>query len=386
VRRITRVVVLAVVVSVVTAGLTGCAKEKTGTKEVQRAINATRLEPLRFVYSVSTPKSAFQVQGLVEDDFRYKARLVRDASTVFDEIVNDDSIAVRFAQSNAIGAMVDDTQRSSANLKTDLSGVSVINVLQAKRWVLDPVGAPSLTSAARSGRDIDKDPVFDALGVLSYVEQAMKEAFEVHKWDKDDLNPAYRASEDVFPQPSKASGVTRYDLRRPFLPPIGGSGGSSATDSVPQLKHFRKMAVYVKDNHVIRVMERIEVTGKAGDDFVSYLKRFAKQAGATDEQIKEGFDSLKGLTDKQRSDLLLSIVSEILKGTGQAPIASRVMSVDLRDIGDSSIKASLPTDSITGSLAILLNRGKKVEPAAASGSPTAPAASSSSSMQTTSAP
>lgn len=381
-----RVFFLVVLLAVVASGLTGCAKEKTGVKEVERAIEATRLQPLRFVYSVSTPKAAFQVQGLVEDDFRYKARLVRDDAPVFDEIVNDDAIAVRFAQSKVIGSFVDDSQRSTANLKTDLGGINVIDVLRARRWVLDPVGAPSLTSAARSGRDLDKDPVFDALGVLSYVEQAMKEAFDVRKWDPDDLNPAYRASEDVFPQPTRASGVLRYDLRRPFLPPIGGSGGSSATDAVPQLKHFRKMAIYVKDNHVIRVMERIEVTGKAGDDFVSYLKRFAKQAGATDEEIKSGFAALKKLNDKQRSDLLLEIVSGVLSATGQAPITPRIMSVDLRDIGDSSIRASLPTDTIKGSLAVLLNRGKKVEAAAASGTPTAPAASSSSSSTTTSAP
>jgi len=153
---------------------------------------------------------------------------------------------------------------------------------------------------------------------------------------------------------------------------------------VPQLKHFRKMAIYVKDNHIIRVMERIEITGKAGDDFVSYLKRFAKQLGGTDAQVKQGFEKLNGLSDKQRSDLLLEIVSSILAATGQAPIAARIMTVDLRDIGDSSIKASLPTDTITGSLAILLNRGKKIEAANASGTPTAPSASSSSTK--TSAP
>jgi hypothetical protein len=380
---VSRIIRAAVLAAVVATSLTGCAKEKTGAKEVNAAINATRLQPLRFVYSVSKPKESFQVQGLVEDDFRYKARLVRDQSPVFDEVVNDDAIAVRFAEPRALGAFIDDNQRESADLDTDLPGVNVINVLQAKRWVLDPVGAPSLTSAARSGRDLDKDPVFDALGVLSYVQQAMAEALEVHRWDKDDLNPAYRASEDVFPQPTKASGVRRYDLRRPNLPAIGGTG-SSATDSVPQIKHFRKMAIYVKDNRIIRVMERIEITGKAGDDFVSYIKRFAKQAGATDSEVKKGLEQIKGMNDKQRSDLLLSIVSAILTATGQPPITSRIMSVDLRDIGDSSISASLPTDTIKGSLAILLNRGKKIEANNASGSPTAPAASASSTK--TSAP
>lgn len=377
-----RAVRAAFLVALVAVTLTGCAKEKKGNQEVERAIQATRLEPLRFVYSVSVPTAAFQVQGLVEDDFRYKARLITDQVPIFDEVVNDDSIAVRFDDPKHLGSFIDDSQRNTAKLTTNLSGVNVIDVLRAKRWVLDSVGAPSLTSAARSGRDLDKDPVFDALGVLGYVEQAMAESLEVHKWDPDDLNPAYRASEDVFPQPSKSSGVVRYDLRRPNLPPIGGNG-SSAADSVPQIKNFRKMAIYVKDNHVIRVMERIEITGKAGDDFVGYLKRLGKQAGVAQGQLNKGFDQLKGLNDKQRSDALLQIVSTILQASGQSPITPRIMSVDLRDIGDKSISASLPTDTIKGSLGILLNRGKKVEAATASGSPTAPAASASASTTTT---
>jgi hypothetical protein len=379
VRRIASIVVLA---AVVTTSLTGCgSKERSGEKEVNAAIAATRLEPLRFVYSVSAAKNAFQVQGLVEDDFRYKARLVRDSAPVVDEVVNDDAIAVRFAQPTSIGAFVDDTQRQSADLKTDLNGVNVIDVLRARRWVLDPVGAPLLTSSARSGREIDKDPIFDALGVLSYVEQAMQEADEVHRWDKDDLNPAYRASEDVFPQPSKDSGVKRYDLRRPPLPAIGGTGASAA-DSVPQAKHFRKMAIYVKDGRVIRVMERIEITGKAGDDFIGYLKRFGKQAGVSDAELKQGIADLKGMNDKQRSDALLQVVSIFLSTSGQAPIQPRIMSIDLRDIGDEGISATLPKDTIKGSLAILLNRGKKIEANNASGSPTAPSASASASART----
>jgi hypothetical protein len=371
-----RVRLATLLVAVLATSLTACAKEKTGDKEVKAAIAATHVQPLRFVYSVSSPEAAYQVQGLVEDDFRYKARLVRDSQTVLDEVVNDDAIAVRFAQPSLLGAFVDDTQRASADLDTDLAGVSVVDVLRAKRWVLDSKGAPVLTDASRSVNNVNRDPVFDALGVFSYVERAMTEAFEVHRWDPDDLNPAYRASEDVFPQPKKGSGVTRFDLRRPFLPAIGVASGT-ASDSFPQTKHFRKMAIYVKDGRIIRVMERVELTGKAGDDFIGYLKRFAKQAGATDEEIEKGLEELKDLDDRQRSDLLLTALNQVLDATGQNPIAVRTMTLDLRDIGARDIKAELPTDTIEGSLAILLNRGKKVEAASASGSPTAPAASQS---------
>ena len=370
-KRRTRLIVL--LIAVLATTLTGCAKEKTGEKEVKAAINATHVQPLRFVYTVSSPDAAYQVDGLVEDDFRYKARLMKDSRPVLDEIVNDDAIAVRFAQPSLLGAFIDDTQRGTADLDTNLAGVNVIDVLQAKRWVLDRKGAPVLTDAARSINNVNKDPVFDALGVLSYVEQSMSEAFEVHRWDPDDLNPAYRASEDVFPQPTKSSGVKRFDLRRPFLPPIGVTTGTAA-DSFPQTKNFRKMAIYVKDNRIIRVMERVELTGKAGDDFVSYLKRYLKSAGADESIVKSFDDQVKGLNDRQRSDFLLTALNVGLEASGQKPIAIRTMTLDLRDVGATGITATLPSDTIEGSLAILLNRGKKIEAANASGTPTAPAA------------
>ena len=213
----------------------------------------------------------------------------------------------------------------------------------------------------------------------------MSESFEVHRWDPHDLNPAYRATEDVFPQPSKASGVARYDLRRPFLPPIGLTTGT-ASDSFPQTKNFRKMAIYVKDNRIIRVMERVELTGKAGDDFIAYLKRYLKSAGADSKLLKGVDKQVADMTDRQRSDFLLSALNEGLESAGQEPIAIRTMTFDLRDIGAKGITASLPTDTIEGSLAILLNRGKKVEAATASGAPTAPSSSSQSKTSTTSAP
>ena len=385
-KRRTRLIVL--LIAVLATTLTGCAKEKTGEKEVKAAINATHVQPLRFVYTVSSPDAAYQVDGLVEDDFRYKARLMKDSRPVLDEIVNDDAIAVRFAQPSLLGAFIDDTQRGTADLDTNLAGVNVIDVLQAKRWVLDRKGAPVLTDAARSINNVNKDPVFDALGVLSYVEQSMSEAFEVHRWDPDDLNPAYRASEDVFPQPTKSSGVKRFDLRRPFLPPIGVTTGTAA-DSFPQTKNFRKMAIYVKDNRIIRVMERVELTGKAGDDFVSYLKRYLKSAGADESIVKSFDDQVKGLNDRQRSDFLLTALNVGLEASGQKPIAIRTMTLDLRDVGATGITATLPSDTIEGSLAILLNRGKKIEAANASGTPTAPAASQSArpkSTTSTSAP
>ena len=365
---IRRRIALAVSVLALLGGLTACAEEDTGLDAVQDALDATRLLPNRFVYTVSTPdEGSFQVRGLAEDDFRYKARLLRGSTTVFDEVVNDDAIAVRFADPDLLGAYIDDSQRDVAELDTNLTGVNVVDALQAKRWVLDTAGAPSLTDQTRAARNQGKDPVFDALGIYAYVEQAMSEAFGVKEWSADDLSPAYRSSEDVFPRPSEGSGVSRYDLVRPFLPPIGTTGGAS--DDLPAAKHFRKMAIYVKDGLIIRVMERIESTGRAGDDLVGYLRKLGEEVGLPEEVLEQETDELDELDDKERSDVLLGILSEIAESAGGAPIPRRIMTFDLVDVGAEDIEADLPTDVIEGSLAILVNRGATEEVQTAAGGP-----------------
>jgi len=367
VRRVWRRLALAATVFAIVGGLTGCGEEDTGLQAVRDALDATRSLPNRFVYTVSTPEDgAFQVRGLVEDDFRYKARLLRGSTTVFDEVVSDDAIAVRFADPELLGAYIDDSQRDLADLDTNLTGVNVVDALQAKRWVLDAAGAPSLTDQTRAARNQGKDPVFDALGIYAYVEQAMAEAFAVQEWGPDDLSPAYRSSEDVFPRPSEDSGVSRYDLVRPFLPPIGATGG--AADDLPAAKHFRKMAIYVKDGLIIRVMERIESTGRAGDDLVGYLRKLGEEVGLSDA-LEAELDDIDELGDKERSDVLLGIFSEIAEAAGGAPIPRRIMTFDLVDVGADDIEADLPTDVIEGSLAILVNRGAKEEVQTAAGGP-----------------
>ena len=366
-RRWRRLALAAVLLPAITS-IAACGEEESGLREVEAALDATRLLPNRFVYTVSTPEDgSFQVQGLVEDDFRYKARLLRGSTTVFDEVVNDDAIAVRFADPELLGAYIDDAQRDVAELDTNLSGVTVVDALQAKRWVLDAAGAPSLTDQTRAARNQGKDPVFDALGIYAYVEQAMAESYEVHEWSADDLSPAYRSSEDVFPRPSEGSGVSRYDLVRPFLPPIGATGGAS--DDLPAAKHFRKMAIYVKDGLIIRVMERIESTGRAGDDLVDYLRKLGEEVGLPEELLEEQVDALDDLDDKQRSDAMLGLLSEIAESAGGSPIPRRVMTFDLVDVGDDDIEAALPADTIEGSLAILVNRGAKTEATTAGGGP-----------------
>lgn len=349
-----------------------CSRETDARDELEAAIAATRAVPYRFVYTEERPGRTIEVQGLVEDDFRYKARLLQGGVHVLDEVVNDDAIAVRFAAPEAVDAFLDPTQVGVADVSTAIEGVTVLDALRARRWVLDVAGAPDPADPARVGADLGADPVFDALGTLGYVERAMREAAEVVRWSPDSLNPAYRRSEDPFPRPADGSGVIRYDLRRPPLPRIGVQTGSSSQE-VPENRHFRKMAIYVRDGVVIRVEERIEVTGRFAEDFIDYNVRFLRELGATEDQIARFRESFRGLDEAARSRALLEGLNQGLAFAGVDPVDIRSMTLTLFDHGDPTISAELPTEIIEGGLAVLINRGVK-EPVAEDGSTAATAA------------
>ena len=105
--------------------------------------------------------------------------------------------------------------------------------------------------------------MIEARAALAYVGQAGNESLEVKRFDPEDLSPVYNRSEDTFPRPSRDSGVIRYDFRRPPLPAVSAAAGSGAggQGAYPAAKHFRRMAVYVKDGLIIQVREAIDLQG-----------------------------------------------------------------------------------------------------------------------------
>jgi hypothetical protein len=350
-------------VAAVAMVLPACGQRDEGIRELRAAIARTNRLPQRFVYSVRTPTGATEVRGLVEDDFRFKARVSFNGTPAYDEVVDDDVLAVRFIDPARIQPFVDKQHRG--DLPTDREGVTVLDALRSRRWVLDGGGAPAVTAAAAvvpKGRAATRvvDPVLEARSVLTYVGQAGTESFEVKRFDPDTLSPVYNSSEDTFPRPAQGSGVIRYDFRRPFLPAVSsaGAGGPGGEESFPEAKHFRRMAVYVKDGIIIQVRENIDLRGKSLDDFIKYQRAFIREAKLP-ARVRQQYELLVRETPRDElSTKLLLFLNTTLEQAGIDPIPVRQMVFDLRDAGE-PIQVALPEgEIITGSLEQLTISGR----------------------------
>jgi hypothetical protein len=114
----------------------------------------------------------------------------------------------------------------------------------------------------------------------------------------------------------------------------------------PDARHFRKMAVYVKDNRVLQVSEVIDVTARLDDLAEVYETKFPKDR-RPEEVAAVAIDAL----------------NTIRTGQGQDPIRLRTMSYNLKDLGD-TVKVDMPAEVVETSLALLQNRGRPAEAAA----------------------
>ena len=345
---------------VVTAfGLSGCKGATDAEKRLREALRNTEKLSNTFLYQETVHDKAgnheTDVRGLVEDDFRYKARVAADGKPVLDEVVSDDAIAVRFLDPAGMGRFL----RKPTEAKQGSSGVgggsatdsaaepagdsstpgepSAAEILASRRWVLDSAGAPSAFGGANTDRTLGDDPIADARAVFAYVDRAVHEAVRVVEFNPESLE--YRKDEDPFETPKERSGVTRYDLERPKLPKASETGTGS-NQVTPDARHFRKMSVYVKDKRIIKVLEKIDVESRLDDLADIYDTKFP--------------------TDRPQAEvaaIAVEALNVIRTGQGQDPIRLRDMEFSLKDLG-TDVKVDMPTDTMKASLALLQNRGR----------------------------
>ena len=337
--------------------LTGCAREDGESEEVRELIDDTLVEPHRFVYTEEIPSGLRTVvQGIVEDDFRYKARLTIGGDPVLDRVVSDDLAAVRFYDPELVGRYLDKEVITEVETETDREGVDVIQALQSRRWVIDPGGAPPILQAEEAESENGVDPIFDARELVTRAREftLLADAGFV-KYSENSISPTYRTDEDPFPRPEEGSGVTRYDLPQAEFPKSTESGQVV----LPAEGQFRKFSVYVEDGKVIRIAESIGVSSSVLGDFESYMVQLINETAPP--EIAEGFranvDRLQG---QEKADFLLESANTLRELRGDPIIRFRTATYELLDIGDASLDVDAPGgDVIAGDLAVLVNLGVK---------------------------
>lgn len=232
----------------------------------------------QYVYTEEAAGKKVAVSGRIEDALRYQQTLRLEGSDVLEEIVSDDTIAVRVMDAVKLPAFASGTVAAGEH-------PLVIETLRSGGWVLNPSGAPPLEGSKVGEGGPGADPLLDAVSVLRYVRNAIQQAANVKQYREDDLDPAYRPAYDPFPKPDDKAGIRRFDLIRTALPlPDQALGGGLA--AFPKTSTFRKMAIYVKGEVIVRVLEDIDVDGH--EDFVEARQKGRKRVLSLLGAIKSG--------------------------------------------------------------------------------------------------
>lgn len=333
-----RAVVLVVAAAVLL--VPACKREEDKKEEVKRALDRTLALSREFAYVDQEGPRRIQVVGVVEDDYRHKARLTLNGAPVLEEVASDDALAMRFLEPTLLPDFLVAGAGTAAGAPAGGGGggISVIDALRTRRWVLDPEGAPDLHGTGGDTRPPGEDPVFDSLTATEYVRRAVDAAIQVKLYSRDDFDPVYKAKEDPFPQPPNESRTKRYDLRPPPLPVAQGGAGNQ---EVPSLANFRKMVVYVRDGRVVQVLERIDLASKLDE----VITRLSLPKDTTAAQAAQAINAVR-------------------RGQGEDLIRLRTMRLEFSDL-DGAAAVELPGDVVRGSLTLVKHRGRTTVGAAA---------------------
>jgi hypothetical protein len=328
-----RLIALVAVVGVLAVG-PACAQKDEAKKSLLAVLQESAHASGVFRYSDETPTTPFakgslvQVRGLVEDDFRYKARLTVDGTDALDEVVNDDALAVRFLDPSFVTKFTAPGGDSGTR-----------SLLAARYWVTDPEGAPSIGDAAVTDRVIGIDPIVDALSIVDYASDAISASLTVQKFNAERLD--YRPAEDPFPRPAPGSNVTRWDLVPPPMPRADAVSTGQGNAGLARTPVFRKMAIYVRDGRVVQIREQLAAKFELLDRFRDYMIRLLEQADA--EAAAEFEEQIAEIEDQPA--LLEAGLNVALNGAltpaGEDPVRFRSMKYEF-SYDDSNVKADLP--------------------------------------------
>ena len=159
----------------------------------------------------------------------------------------------------------------------------------------------------------------------------------IAKFNIDALDPTYKDKEDFFDKPERGADVTRYDVPLVDFPRVTVTGGPDKT-FVPEANNFRKMAIFVKDDKVVRIDEDIDIESRIKD-------------------FKKAFDIQGDL----QPIAAVTAINEVRKARGRKDVLRpRRMIVSFPDLGKPTEPIALPPagEYTKGELSFLKGRGR----------------------------
>ncbi len=291
-----------------------CTEQDRPIERLRRYIEATERAPREIIYVEKTAHVTQVVRGQVEDDLRYQATLhaapetssdqlfadpmasAEGGAPVLEQVISDDALAVRILDPGRLPQL-------QSEAEVELGSQVVTDALMSGRWILDYQGAPPLiaTRTREGSISVGQRPILDSYYVLQYVKRAIEEG-QVQDFNPDRID--YNPRDDPFPHPKEDLGVTRFDVVPPQLPRRSERGTEQALTSTA---HFRKMAIYVRQGKVIRVLEQIEI---------------------------EEHEEFRRAREGRRPKYYLDILEQVLQGRTREPIRERRIAIEFKFPGE----------------------------------------------------
>ncbi len=205
---------------------------------------------------------------------------------------------------------------------------------------------PQLPTVGSSAELIATTPFLRPLLMLAAVRAEVDQAGRqnVKKFDKDDLDPFFKAEDDPFPEPQ--AGETRYDVRQADLPVITATSQDSRPEP-PDEESLRKLAIYVKDGRVVAIRENFDILDRLEDLAKLYM-------------IPLELDPSAGTVTQQRiGQLLVNLIQ------AEVPVPYRVHEEQLLlSYPPERPEIALPKPAVSADLSLLPGQGTPKEEAA----------------------
>lgn len=286
------------------------------TRIVKGALDRTDQRGRTFIYEDVTDTQEVVVRGEEADDLRYRATVSIDGKEMFEGIVSDDAFALRLIDPAAAQPVID-----AVTAEDEIVG----RALAEGRWAIDYTAAPPIVRQGEGERRTGANPFLDAFYLFQYVDPAIEAAGGITTFNPEGLQ--YNPQDDPWSEDAERNledqGIQRYDL---LVPPLPSRSQRGTQQTLPSLRHFRKMVFYLKGRVVVEMKEQIDISDRR--EF-----RRAEQGRAAEfyEQLRDA--ALAGFT--------------------QEPIRERRMAYEVESFGDVSVTSPEDTAEV-GSLTAAL--------------------------------
>ncbi|HEX9889107.1 MAG TPA: hypothetical protein VGA69_06490 [Nitriliruptorales bacterium] len=390
---------------------TACAGGDTRDAEdvVRDSIRSSETQPRRFQYIDETPEVTYSVSGVYEDDFRYQVAFSIDGELVYEEVVQDDRIAVRVHDERAlellrrpdeaeelegeIGGIVGDITGEGTDGEgtdgegTDGEGTDGEGTGEEDTGAdttgegaedggaeVEAAAQDDVTPVGEEGELTDEEQVEELLLSGVWVEDVVGAPSLLPSATTPDIgeDPVYDALTVLrYTQSAMMEGwaVDRYDpdsityrpQEDPFEPP-------SAEDGEYERWDYERIFLPSKS--------QVNESGQQQPPSMSHLRKmvlYLDEDGhviRVEEQVdirrrlkdlREKYDIIppEGMSEDEQAFWALEKINFLRGMTGEDPIRFRSLSVRFDDVGDESLTVQMPTGTTITSLLVLRNRGSE---------------------------